>query len=162
MKKILKHLLIFTASLIAFPFMIFIYIFFPFVKGKFKDEFIVKNPSRDTTFKYERYGKWVKLVNDHAGEGMPHPFLITASGYLDSETVVYLQYVGHSGQGGYSFALPKGKIDTIFNGELYDSKAEIVFLHKQATSGKLKIIFELGKWPEKVDSLSFSKIKEDK
>ena len=146
--KIFRYLLIFIASLIAILFLVIIVIFFPlpFIKGKFKDEFIVKNPSRDTTFRYERYGKWIKMINEDSGSGAGMPFVITATGEIDNETEVYLQYVGHPRKV-YFCTLPKGKIDNFFHGELYENKAEIVFLHQQATSGNLKIVFELGRGP---------------
>jgi hypothetical protein len=145
--KILKQLGIFLFSLLLILFICFEIMFFPtpFVVGKFKDEFEVKNLSRDSTFQYQRFNNWIsKITKKNMITGLPYPFIISITGNTDGPSEVYLKYVGFPGKSSYSCTLPKGKIDTSFNGELYEDRAEIVYYHNEAKNGNLNIVFRMG------------------
>jgi hypothetical protein len=144
--KVLKFFGIRIGYLFIFLFLLFEIFFFPlpFIPGKFKDEYVIKNISEDTTFRYQRFNDWISVVTKKNGiTGLPYPFTITVIGNTDNETEVYLRYVGFQ-MSDYSCVLPKGKVDATFHGELYEDRADIVFLHKKAKVGNLKLTFRLG------------------
>lgn len=143
--KILKHFLIFFVSIIFILFLIFEIMFYPapFTTGKIMEEYVIKDTSKDTTFRYERYSDLVRIIREDNATGFGLPFTITAIGDVDNQTEIYLQIVGQTG-GVYSYVLPKGKVDTVLKGELYEERAEIVFLHQKAKAGNLKLTFRLG------------------
>ena len=116
----------------------------PFIRGKFHDEYSIENVDKDTTFRYQKFDDLlgIKMTNEFIYMGGVQ-YTMTASGYCDDSTEIWFRYIGHP-ENHYPFVLPKGKIDTTWHGEIYADRAEIVFLHKKAKSGNLKLTFRLG------------------
>lgn len=106
-------------------------LFIVFHKPKSKIEFQVNNIKSDTIFHNpiwtgaSGYGKHISL---------------RAMGVLDSPTEVFVKDPDYSNQF-FKVQLPKGSFDTTWVGEYYEKKAEIVFLHRKAQKGSLRIIF---------------------
>lgn len=141
--KALKQLAIILALLfIIFEFYLFP---FPFVKSKLESSYVIKNIGSDTTLRFKKFEDILGYKVRSGALGMAgFPFSIKAIGNIDSESAIYLKFVGYPGKV-YSYVIPKGKIDTIFRGELYEDECEIVYSHGNAKNGDLQIRFELGR-----------------
>jgi hypothetical protein len=134
--NILLILFVFLYLLVFFP--------FPFIKGKTTEEYNLIDIGRDSIFQFQRYNNILSIVtktNFSSKRGIP--FTITVLGNTDHQTEVYVKYNDHL-EKFYSCTLYPGKIDTTFHGELYEDRAEIVYLHNEAKQGNLKITFRLG------------------
>ncbi|MBE9460472.1 hypothetical protein ACFP1I_02825 [Dyadobacter subterraneus] len=142
----LKQLAIIFSSLLLILFFCFEFFFFPtpFIVGKFGDKFKVVEISRDTVFRWDRFSPFInRLKWNTVGFGVP--FTISAIGDIDDSAKVHFQYVGHPGNSSYSCILPKGRIDTVFYGEIYADECEVVYSHGNVKNGNLKVSFELGR-----------------
>ncbi|WP_159471846.1 hypothetical protein [Dyadobacter sp. 3J3] len=145
-KKVLITLGVIILSLLLLAFIYFETMFFPlpFIVGKFGDQFNVKDVSRDTVFSWYRYSPFVdKIKSNTISFGVP--FTITSKGNIDDSAKVHFQYVGHPDNPFYSCKLPKGKVDTVFYGEIYADECEVVYSHGNVKSGNLIVSFELGR-----------------
>lgn len=143
--KVLIALGVITISLLLLGFIYFETMFFPlpFVVGKFGDKFEVKDVSRDTVFSWVRFTPFIdKIKSNTISFGVP--FTILAKGNIDDSAEVYFQYVGHPGKVDPG-KLSKGKVDTVFYGEIYADACEVVYSHGNVKNGNLKVSFELGR-----------------
>ncbi|GLU53115.1 hypothetical protein Dfri01_25760 [Dyadobacter frigoris] len=145
----MKVLIAFGVIIFSLLLLVFIYLetlFFPlpFIVGKFGDKFEVKDVSRDTVFGWDRFTPFVDRIKSNT-ISFGIPFTITAKGNIDDSAEVYFQYVGHPGNSSYTCILPKGKVDTIFYGEIYADECEVVYSHENVKNGNLKVSFELGR-----------------
>lgn len=140
--KLLRQLAIILVFLfIGFEFYVFP---FPFVKSKLESNYLLKNIGSDTTLRFQKYDDFLGFKVKSGTLAMAgFPFTINVTGNVNSDSEICLQLVGYPGKV-YSYILPKGKIDTTFQGELYDDEAEILYLHKEAKTGNLKLTFRLG------------------
>ncbi|GAB3800166.1 hypothetical protein GCM10028819_24950 [Spirosoma humi] len=93
--------------------------------------FQVVHISSDTTF---RNSVWD--VSDEYGRNIS----LRAIGEIDDSTEIFLKDDNHSDQF-LKVQLPRGKFDTTWTGDYYNKQANVVFRHKKATKGSLKIIF---------------------
>jgi hypothetical protein len=144
--KTVKLLGIILLSLFLILFICFEFFVFPtpFVLGKFGDKFEVTQVSKDTVFRWERFSPFINRIKwNTVGFGIP--FTIKAKGNIDDSAKVYFQYIGHPGNSSYFCMLPKGKVDTIFHGEIYADECEVVYSHGNVKKGDLIVSFELGR-----------------
>lgn len=144
MSKIL--LKIFLAILLLTTFLIIsllAYLFYPYATGNMKQEYSVSNISKDTTFRWDRYGAFINAIK-RSPVSFGVQFTIRAKGNIDDSAKVHFQYVGHPENSSYSCILPKGKVDTVFYGEIYTDECEVVYSHGNVKNGNLAVSFELG------------------
>ncbi|RZM01883.1 MAG: hypothetical protein EOO88_57535 [Pedobacter sp.] len=106
-------------------------LFFVFYKPQLKIVFQVVNVASDTTF---------KNPIGHKSDTYARNLAVRAIGETDSPTEVFVTDPTH-GSKFLSAQLPTGKFDTTWTGEYYEKQADVVFLHKKARKGAVKVLF---------------------
>lgn len=100
-------------------------------KPQSRVEFRVVAVKYDTTFENtswtgsDGYGKHISL---------------RATGILDDSAEIFVKDPTYS-ERFLLLQLPRGTFDTTWTGEYYEKKADVVYLHKKAAKGNLKIVF---------------------
>lgn len=128
--------------LLAFGICLTILLLPVFFHGNVKQNYQITHVAKDTIFRYERYGKLMHLRVGNA-HGTGYPYSIHFTGEIDADAEVYFQFArGLSGKT-HSFVIPKGKVDTLWRGEIYEDHMNIIYDPRETKQGNLNLAFQL-------------------